>query len=92
MVCLLSLLYAEHILTGIPIGISAPLDVVCSVCHLSGSFSLLFPFQMFIFPAWITMTIAATRMHRLLVDFAFGSTEMYGVLLFLAFSQSLRSI
>jgi len=32
---------------------------------------------MFILPAWITMVIAATRMHRLLVDFASGSTEIF---------------
>jgi len=32
---------------------------------------------MFIMPSWITMVIAATRMHRLLVDFASGSTEIF---------------
>jgi len=32
---------------------------------------------MFIMPTWVTMAIAATRMHRLLVDFAFRSTEIF---------------
>jgi len=32
---------------------------------------------MFILPAWITMAIAATRMHRLLVEFASGSTDIF---------------
>jgi hypothetical protein len=31
------------------------------------------------------MTIAATRMHRSLVDFASGSTEVYDILHFLSF-------
>jgi hypothetical protein len=31
------------------------------------------------------MTIAATRMHRSLVDYAFKSSDMYEVLLFLSF-------
>jgi hypothetical protein len=33
------------------------------------------------------MTIAATRMHRSLVDFASGSTEVYDILHFLFFSM-----
>ncbi len=36
-------------------------------------------------PSLIVMIIAATRMHRSLVDFASGSTEMYDALHFLSF-------
>jgi len=36
-------------------------------------------------PSLIVMIIAATRMHRSLVDFASGSTEMYDTLHFLSF-------
>ena len=33
------------------------------------------------------MIIAATRMHRSLVDFAYGSTEVYDILYFYSFSM-----
>jgi len=41
------------------------------------SFSFLPTPQVFDVPCLIIMTIATTRMHRSLVGFAFGSTEMY---------------
>jgi hypothetical protein len=43
--------------------------------------------QLFETPCKITMIIAATRMHRALVDFASGSSDMYGTLYFLLFGR-----
>ena len=40
--------------------------------------------QMLLTPGTITMIIAATRMHRYLVDFAFGSPNGYNTLNFLS--------
>jgi len=39
--------------------------------------------QMFQLPSVITMSIAATRMHRSLTDFVSNTTEMYVILLIL---------
>ena len=42
--------------------------------------------QMFQLPALVTMSIAATRMYRLLTDFVFESTDLYSDLSFLSSS------
>ena len=44
--------------------------------------------QMFEPPAWIIMAIAATRMHRSLVDLVSSSTNVYAVLYSLTFFGS----
>jgi len=41
--------------------------------------------QIFELPTWITMAIAATRMHRALVDSASSATDVYDILHSLAF-------
>jgi len=46
--------------------------VVFIALNLNGPFNLMFQP-----PTWITMSIAATRMHRSLVDFASGSTDIF---------------
>jgi hypothetical protein len=53
---------------------------------------LFFSIQMFQPPSWIAMAIAATRMHRSLVDYASRLTDVYDVLFSLALSCSLGSI
>jgi hypothetical protein len=45
---------------------------------------------MFETPGLIIMTIAATRMHRSLIDFASGSSDMYDSLHFLFFAQRVQ--
>jgi len=45
--------------------------VVFIVLNLNGPFN-----EMFQVPSWITMSIAATRIHRDLVDFTTGSTDV----------------
>jgi hypothetical protein len=53
-----------------------------------GGFLLLCSTQMFLLPAWIATTIAATRIHRSLVEYANKSTDMYDVIHCLLFSAS----
>jgi hypothetical protein len=48
-------------------------------------FSFVSTSQLFEVPSLVVMTIAATRMHRSLVDFASGSTEVYDILHFLSY-------
>ena len=43
---------------------------------IGGAVPYLCPTQMFQTPMWLTMSIAATRMHRSLVDYTSGSTDM----------------
>ena len=55
----------------------------------NGGFLLLCSTQMFLLPAWIATTIAATRIHRSLVEYATKSTDMYDVIHRFLFSTSL---
>ena len=50
----------------------------------SGTPSDSFQTQMFQLPSVITMSIAATRMHRALTDFVSSTTDMYDILLILS--------
>jgi len=52
------------------------------VCRQEDSLLLLCSTQMFVLPSWIAMTIATTRLHRSLVNFADSeSTCVYDALL-----------
>lgn len=53
-----------------------------------GVVSYLFSTQMFQPPSYFTVVIAATRIHRSLVDFTRRSTDVYVVLYPLVFSRS----
>jgi len=57
----------------------ASLTFVCVSLSSQDSRLLLFSIQMFQPPSWITMAIAATRMHRSLVDYASRLTDVYDV-------------
>ena len=60
-----------------------------------GDSFLLYSMQMRVFLlrlTWVTMVIAATRMHRSLTNFVCGSADVYDVLNFLTFSCSLQQI
>jgi hypothetical protein len=60
---------------------------------MSGMVSFyLYSTQMFQPPSYITIVIAATRMHRSLVDFTSRPTEVYDVFYPLMFSPSWWSI
>ncbi|KAI0284060.1 hypothetical protein BC826DRAFT_170495 [Russula brevipes] len=56
--------------------------VVFIILNLNDPFNLMFQV-----PSLITMTIAATRMHRYLVDFATGPFNAYEILLALSYSH-----
>ena len=48
--------------------------------------------KLFQFPSLVTISIAATRLHRALVDYAYGSTEMFDMLRFLPSLHSLFTL
>ena len=88
MVFLLNVVYTGRPFNLILLGILGPFDFVCSILLPLGLFLTALLNQMFQPPSFITIAIAATRMHRCLVDFASRSTDMYDVLNSLAFSGS----
>ena len=74
--------------------ISVPLNLVCFYCYdvgeaLTVDTSLT---QIFQLPSVIAMSIAATRIHRNLADYAYGPTDMCFFLRFLCLLCSLSSI
>jgi hypothetical protein len=70
--------------------ILGPFNEVRSCYRWKDALEFLTPFQRRCFqvPSWITMAIAATRIHRDLVDFTTGFTEVYDYRHFLSFSRS----
>ena len=88
-----SLASAERPLNAILFGSLAVFDIVCfSLSPLAPRDSLLLhSIQIFLMSSYVTMVIAATRMHRSLTDFVSGPIDVYDILNSLTFSCSLRS-
>jgi hypothetical protein len=69
--------YTEHLLNSVLLWISDTFNLVRPSFHYWNHFLYLFSTQMFQPPSVIIIAIAATRIHRSLVDFASGSADMY---------------